>query len=453
MIGHYALGQHPDSIRPSFMSGADISYLEQLEKQGVLYREDGIAGDLLSILSRNGINTIRLRLWHTPENGLNDLESTVAMAKRIKLAGLKLFLDFHYSDTWADPGKQTKPAAWQGLSFDALRDSVNAYTRHVMMALQEADAMPGYVQIGNEISQGLLWDEGRVGGSFNGSMQWQQLGILLQGAIDAVHEVAGEEEIYTIIHTDRGGDVAGATWFFDNLSAQQVNFDFIGLSYYPWWHGSLDEMQNTINTVVAKYGKPVIIAETAYPWTLQWFDNTNNLVGSPEHLLPGYDELPGAQYLFLRDLISIVRDAPDGLGAGVSYWAPENISVPGVGSVWENVTLFDDQGELLPGINAFKELSNVNTEHTKENFSLSLGAFPNPFKHSTTLTFALPRPEYVSVAVYDVLGREREPYIENQWLHSGMHEIIIDGSFLATGVYFCVFESSGIRKVMPLIRR
>ena len=160
-----------------------------------------------------------------------------------------------------------------------------------------------------------------------------------------------------MIHIDRGGDVGGATWFFDRLAAQGVDFDVIGLSYYPWWHGTLDDVDATVDSLARRYGKDIIIVETAYPWTLDWHDDTHNLVGLPEQLLPGYPATVDGQRAFLADLIDIVAAAPGGRGRGLFYWAPECISVQGMGSPWENLALFDFNGDLLPSVSAFEPAS------------------------------------------------------------------------------------------------
>ena len=296
--------------------------------------------------------TVRLRLWHTPDSGWNDLTATLALAQRIQEAQLDLLLDIHYSDTWADPGQQHKPAAWRELSFDQLQDSVYTYTRDVIEALVAQGAPPQMVQIGNEIIQGVLWDEGRVGGTFDTPAQWSQLEQLLQAAIAGVHDAASPDDVEIMIHIDRGGDLAGATWFLDNLTALSVNYDVIGLSYYPWWHGSFEAMEETVTGVAERYGKPVILVEIAYPWTLGWFDNTHNIVGLPEHLLPGYAGSPNGQYAFIKDTIERVRSVP--LGRGICYWAPEYMAVSGVGSPWENLALFDEEGHALRGGMPFK---------------------------------------------------------------------------------------------------
>lgn len=432
--------------------GADVSYIEELEASGAVFKEAGVADDLFAILSRNGINTIRLRLWHTPAEGWYDLESTIAAAKRTKAAGMDLLLDFHYSDTWADPGRQTKPAAWQGLPFEILRDSLYAYTFDVMAALKAEDVLPKYVQVGNETSQGMLWDEGRVGGTFNSAVQWSQLRTLFSDAIRAIRDVATTENVQIILHTDRGGDVGGATWFFDNVTGSgTVDFDIIGLSYYPWWHGSLAAMEQTVNTVATRYEKPVLLAETAYPWTLQWYDNTNNLVGLPEHLLPGYETLPDAQYTFLKDVLAIMRSIPDGRGAGISYWAPEFMAVPGVGSVWENVALFDNTGELLPAISAFAEETATAVEEDTRPVTRSFEIYPNPAHQTFEIRYSQAKAGDVNIAIYDTLGRLVRQVVQQRWLAPGLHQFEVEVTELPAGAYLCLVQGPGGRALQRVI--
>ena len=421
--------------------GADVSYLEELEASGAVFKEDGVADDLFSIFARNGINTIRLRLWHTPAEGWYDLESTIGLAKRARDAGMDVLLDFHYSDTWADPGKQFKPAAWDGLPFEILRDSLYAYTNAVVSAMSAENVLPAYVQVGNETSQGMLWDDGRVGGSFNNATQWSKLRTLFSDAIRAIRDAPGGDTIQIILHTDRGGDVGGATWFFDNItSTGTVDFDMIGLSYYPWWHGTLAEMEQTVNTVASKYRKPVLLAETGYPWTLQWYDNTNNLVGLPEHLLPGYENLPDAQYTFLRDVLSVMENIPEGRGAGISYWAPEAIAVPGVGSVWENVALFDNEGELLPAITAFAERTSTSQENEEALLELSFEVFPNPTRNMFDIQYTQPTAGVLSISLYDVLGRRVKQIVDQRWIAAGQHQFEVMVSDVPAGSYLCIVD-------------
>jgi arabinogalactan endo-1,4-beta-galactosidase len=263
---------------------------------------------------------------------------------------MTVLLDLHYSDTWADPGKQYKPGAWDGLPFAELGDSVYAYTRDVLATFRRDSALPDVVQIGNEITPGFLWDDGRVGGQFDTPEQWRQFGELLKSATSGVRDaLTPGDHVEIMIHIDRGGDAQGAQWFFDRLASEEVSFDVVGLSYYPWWHGSLDDLRATMGLLAEKQGKPIMVVETAYPWTLSWFDDAHNLVGLESQLHPGFPATVEGQRAFLAQVIAIVGDTPGGLGRGVFYWAPEWIAVEGVDSAWENMTLFDEHGEMHIG--------------------------------------------------------------------------------------------------------
>lgn len=337
-----------------FTLGADVSFLPQVEAGDGVFRDDHGPVDLLPFLRSRGLGMVRLRLWHGPADGHSGLAETLALAQQAKAAGLGILLDFHYSDTWADPGHQSKPAAWSSLAFSDLADSLHAYTRDVLTAFADCGVAPAIVQIGNEITQGLLWDEGRVGGGFDTPAQWARLAQLIQAGISGLDEaLPGALRPQVMIHLDRGGDDGGARWFFDNLIAQGLDFDLIGLSYYPWWHGDLGALEGNLADLAARYGKGLMVVETAYPWTLGWFDDTHNVVGLPEHLLPGYPATPEGQAAFLAAVVDIVQSVPDGLGRGLFLWAPEWIAAPGFGSSWENLALFDQDGGALAAWNSF----------------------------------------------------------------------------------------------------
>jgi arabinogalactan endo-1,4-beta-galactosidase len=333
-----------------FIWGADVSFLDEIEDSGGVYTENGVAGDALEILKDNGIDYVRLRLWHTPQDRYCDLERTLAMAERLGKLGLGFLLDLHYSDTWADPGRQTKPAAWADLAFEDLRDSLYDYTRQVIAELAGQNTLPDMVQIGNEITCGMLWDDGRLCGPFDTAEQWGKLSQLLKAAISGVDDGLGvDDSVGIVIHVDCGGDSARCRWFFDHLARQGVDFDVIGLSYYPWWHGTLDDLRANLGMLAGRYGKDIIVVETAYPWTLGWFDDTHNMVGLREQLLAGYPASVAGQRRFLADLASVISQTPGGRGRGLFYWAPEYISVPKLGSPWENMTLFDFSGRWHDG--------------------------------------------------------------------------------------------------------
>jgi arabinogalactan endo-1,4-beta-galactosidase len=335
-----------------FIKGADVSFLEKIEDLGGVYTDGHVPMDLLDILKAHGFNYVRLRIWHNPPEGYCDLESTLRMAARAEEKGFGILIDFHYSDTWADPGRQTKPAAWSAAGGEALRDSVRRYTKQVVEALGDQGTLPDMVQVGNEISCGMLWNDGRVCGTFDTPRQWDEFAALVKAAILGVRDASGDA-VLTMIHIDRGGDNAASRWFFDNLRERGVDFDIIGLSFYPWWQGSFDDLQANLTDLAARYEKGLIIAETAYPWTLGWHDRVHNPVGLPEHLHPGYPATVEGQKDFISALMRIVAGVPGGRGLGVFYWAPEYVSVPPAGSSWENLALFDFQGEALPALDAF----------------------------------------------------------------------------------------------------
>lgn len=335
--------------------GADLSFLPQMEQLGVEYRIDGQPTDPLTIFWNENYRLVRLRLWHSPTEPWHGTDSTLAFARRVVAAGYDLMLDFHCSDTWADPGQQTKPAAWEGLAFAALVDSVYAYTHEVISRFRAADVLPRYVQVGNEIGGGFLWDEGRVGwpGSpWDTVPQWSRFMQLLAAGINGVRDaspVGQEPEI--VLHVANGGDNVTSRWFFDNVLAAAVAFDVIGVSFYPWWHGWLTDLTANLHDLAARYGKAVQVVEASYPWTLDGHDDVGNFVTTEEQLHPGYAASPGWQLHYLRDLLAIVRSANGGLGGALLYWEPAFLSVDGgPGNPHENLTLFDFDGDALPGL-------------------------------------------------------------------------------------------------------
>ncbi len=343
-----------DSIEIGFIKGADVSFIPQIEDNNGIYKEDGVAKDPLQIFKDHGFNYIRLKLWHTPDENYNNLEKILYMANRIKQKGLKLLLNFHYSDTWADPGHQKKPAAWESASFEALKDSVYEYTKKVIQVLDDQGTIPDMVQLGNEINSGMLWNDGRVGGAYNSN--WANFAALLREGVRGVREsCASGDSVKIMIHVANAANNSGCCWFFDNLIANGVNFDIIGLSFYPWWHGTLSQVRSNLNDLSGRCKKDIIIAEYAYPWTLQWFDSRNNIVGSQNQLHAGYPASVNGQASYIRELIKIVRQTRDGRGKGVFYWAPEYISVSPLLSPWENNALFDFYGNVLQSMDVFLE--------------------------------------------------------------------------------------------------
>jgi acetyl esterase/lipase len=266
--------------------GADISWAPSQEARGMAFSDQGAEKDVLEILADNKFNWIRLRLFVDPtaENGYSrggdcGLEKTLAMAKRIDAAGMKFLLDFHYSDTWADPGKQFTPAAWRGLSDAELQKQVYHYTRDVVKRFKDEGVAPEMVQIGNEIHNGMLWPQGRF------KEAPETFCALLKRASEAVQDVDSSIEI--MVHVALGGDNKRSVAFYDTILSHGVAFDVIGQSYYPEHHGTLGDLKGNLTDLATRYNKPIVVVE--------------------------YQEHP-------KEINEIVRDLPNGLGWGTFIW-------------------------------------------------------------------------------------------------------------------------------------
>ena len=381
-----------------FINGVDISMLKQVEENGGLFYENGNQIDPIQIFKDKGINTARIKIWHTPSLNYNNLESVLEIADRASSVGLDLFLDFHYSDTWADPSSQTKPSAWVDLNFETLCDSLEQYSHHVITKLKNQNTLPKYVQIGNETDCGFLWPDGYVCDESNNDSQWNKLRELFMHAIEGINSALDTQDTLKIIsHVSSGGN-----WFFNNLIGQGVDIDILSISYYPMWHGTLSDLNQNMDELGNEFQKPVLIVETAYPFTLQWNDNTNNILGLETQLLEDYEASEDGQFTFLHDLIILVDENDYGLG--ICYWAPDWISTNQFGSPWENQALFDFDGELLDAISVFDN-SSVAIKRI-ENFSLNnIYNYPNPFNPITTLEYDLPEDAVVNITIYDMMGR------------------------------------------------
>jgi arabinogalactan endo-1,4-beta-galactosidase len=338
----------------NFVAGADFSFLPFFEAEGVTYKDNGQVEDGIQILKHHGINCVRLRLFTSsaeqaaadPYNYVNNLSYNLPLALRVKNAGLKFCLDFHYSDTWADPGHQATPSAWTNLDWAGLTAEMRSYNSNVIAAFAAEGAMPDYVQVGNEITSGMLWPMGRVSGSTNAS--WQQLGELMKSAEQGIQDAArasGAAMPKIIVHIDRGGDWATTEWFFDNLNYQGVAFDIIGESYYPFFHGPLTNVSFCLSNAAGRYGKPIFVEEDAFPWT--------NTVTSWTNSLYGYAPTMAGQLEFLAALAAVVQNIPDQLGLGLIYWSAEYQAVNGVNEGGYNTTsFFGPDGNVLPAVDA-----------------------------------------------------------------------------------------------------
>jgi arabinogalactan endo-1,4-beta-galactosidase len=355
------------STPSAFYLGADISELSQLEQQGAVYMDGNKPVDALALFMKNGWTCFRLRIWVDPRNGVNGLDYTTKLAKRIKDAGGTFMLDFHYSDWWADPQKQTKPAAWAKLDFDALVKQTETYSANVIKTLKDAGATPDFVQIGNEIIGGTLWPDAQVkvphstvkvfSGDvvvitppepYDDAKQWDHLLRVLKAAGAGVRSVTtAADNVRIVVHIDCGGDWPITKWYFDHLTRAEVDFDVIGQSYYPNWHGTIENLRDNLRETISRYHKDVMVVETAYPAR----DVKPSPAAAKNMIWP---MTPEGQKQFLADVIKTVKEAPEGRGIGVNYWRPEETYIPnatGVRGGPDANSLFDAKGNPLPALN------------------------------------------------------------------------------------------------------
>lgn len=318
----------------NYAIGADLSFMKQVEDRGFQFKENGQAKPGLQIFRDHGYNWIRLRLFHTPTELPNSLEYTIALAKEAKKQGFKFLLDYHYSDTWADPGKQFLPKAWEGKSHDDLVQAVFEYTKSTMIAFRDSSVFPDMVQVGNEVSNGMLWPDGKLPDN------WDNFAALVQAGINGVHAGCGNNPCPKImIHIDKGGDKNYTEYFFDKLHSYGIRYDVIGQSYYPWWHGSLLDLRETLNFTATEYKKDIIVVEAAYNWKPKEYVDKN----AP------FPESPEGQKEFLEEVNRIVMNMPDNRGIGVFWWEP---------AVTRGTRgFFDTEGNALPVMGVFDKFT------------------------------------------------------------------------------------------------
>ena len=325
-------------VEDVFIRAADMSYLPLIESEGTIYKHNNVAEDAITTLKNAGCNAIRIRLWKNPSDGHSGLTEVKTFAQRVKQAGLKVWISVHYSDTWADPGNQTKPVAWQSMDFNTLKTSVTDYTNQIMTEIN-----PDIIQIGNETNDGMLWPEGKL--STNESQYLQ----LVSAATAAVRSKSSSTKI--MMHF---AGITGADYYYDKVKT--INYDYIGLSYYPIWHGtSLVTLQNTMNSLGNLYNKKVLVAETAYPFTFGYNDYTNNIIGLPSQIIPAFPATDDGQKGFLSAIKNTVKQSSQGLG--FCYWEAEWVAFRGTtstnGSPWENQALWDFNNNALPAMDVF----------------------------------------------------------------------------------------------------
>ena len=348
-------GEH--QATDEMMLGADLSFTQQEEAAGTRFTDAGKRSDPVRILRAHGGNYVRMRLWLNPPPGYSDLTNSLALARRAKAAGMKVYLDIHYSDFWADPQHQDIPAAWQGQDLEALTETVRTYTRDVIAAFARQRTPVDMVSIGNEIRNGMLWPIGQINWAANTG--WDNLATLLKAGVEGAHSANPRgHELRVMMHFDQGGNNPDSTTFFTNLIARGVQFDVIGLSYYTFFHGPVASLRDNVDRLATQFDKDIVIAEAQSAWTLANGDTTGNFVWQASQIEAGYPATPGGQLSLNNDLLSILAHAPNGRGAGLFYWSPEWVPgvgwEPGAGTPNDNLTLYDFQGRALASIGMFE---------------------------------------------------------------------------------------------------
>lgn len=366
-----------------FYKGMDLSTIKEVEGLGGRFYDHGEEKDVFEILKSYGMNAVRLRLWNDPYGpdgtpygaGTNDLPTTLELAKRAKAQGMEVLLCMHYSDFWADPGKQRVPKAWRGMDAEQLTEEVYSFTRDTLLAMRRAGAFPDLIQVGNELTNGMLWPQGKLLECGN----YDNLAKFVSAGIRAVRSL--DQEIPIMIHLDNGGNAPMYRDWFDHYLERGEDFQIIGLSYYPFWHGSLEELKNNMNDLAVRYGKELVIAEVSMGFTMADYGVYEKLAQEERKGYATKSELveklefpmtKKGQADFMKALFAVIDQVPENKCSGFFYWEPAWIPVPGSGwaneaalqyieekgpggNEWANQALFDYEGQSLPALEVIRD--------------------------------------------------------------------------------------------------
>ena len=369
-----------------FVKGMDLSTLLELERCGAKYYDHGQEMDILDIMKKYDVDTIRLRIWNDPWSedgksygaGDNDVKTTLEIAKRVTAAGFGVLMNFHYSDFWADPGKQIKPKAWKDYSVDELEQAVYDFTLETMELFKKEGVNITMVQVGNELSNGLLWPEGMIREDL-GKTEYDNVARFVSAGIRAVRKVTPDAGV--MIHLDNGGNNELYRRWFDHYVERGEDFDMIGLSYYPFWHGTMDMLFHNMNDIAERYHKDLVIAEVSMGFTMDDYKAYEKLTDEERK---GYATRPAlvekiefpmtvqGQYDFTKTLLERLLTVKEGRGKGFFWWEPAWIPVAGsgwatpeslkymndpgpCGNEWANQALFDYDGNVLPTLEFIRD--------------------------------------------------------------------------------------------------
>ncbi len=411
------LFQSPE-VRAQFANGADIGWLSQMEAQGYVFKDHaGVKKNCLEVLKEEGINALRFRVWVNPSGGYCNKKDVAYMARRADSMGFKVMLDFHCSDTWADPGHQAKPAAWANDSFPKLLTDLYSHVYGVLDTLKSLGVIPAWVQIGNETNDGMLWEDGRA------STHMNNFAALITSGYNAVKAV--DSSIQVIVHLSNGNDNVMYEQMFDGLKNNGAKWDIIGMSVYPFWASlpwAADDSLALINMkdMIKRYKTKVMVVEAGYLY--------NQPVAANQYLL---------------DLIAKTTSAG---GLGVFYWEPESYNWEGYQlGAWNPAT-----EEPTAAMDAFLGIS-VTSVREERNIPLyDFGIYPNPFNPSVTIEYAIPSSSLTSVVIFDLLGREVYTAVDG-FKNAGSYSVRWNADNVPSGVYFCRMRSGNFFETKKLV--
>lgn len=452
-------------MRDDFIMGVDASMVKTVEENGgVYYNSEGKEQDVFEIMAESGVNFFRVRVWNNPSRygedyggGNVDVDEAIAMSKRAARVGMNILVDFHYSDFWADPENQQVPTSWARYDFARLQSAVETYTAESLQKFKDEGLDVDMVQIGNEINYGMLWTEGKI--DFSADNGFEKLATLLKAGIKGSNSVF--PNAYTAIHLANGGNKDEFDRYFTELERYNVNYDIIGASYYPFYHGTLDALQANLNNVAAKFDKPVYVAEISYGFTTDYPQaplTAANIYNESFEDAGGYLTGIQGQATAVRDCMATVAAVPNNMGLGVFYWEPAWLPVEGADwalpasertetagkSTWANQALFSYNGKALPSLEVFKRVKESGTATAET--PLKVRSKTLAYTLNTTANEKLP----TEVAVETSLGAIRTAPVSwnipaSMKNEDGSYKI---GTFTVTGLVTSVTSSAAADKTV-----
>ncbi|MHB8581039.1 MAG: glycosyl hydrolase 53 family protein [Ignavibacteriaceae bacterium] len=412
----------PQEVKAQFANGADVGWLSQMEAYGYVFKDNsGVQKNCLEVLKEKGINALRFRVWVNPSGGYCNVKDVAHMAYIADSMGFQILIDFHLSDTWADPGHQTKPAAWVNDSFAQLQTDVYNHVYGVLDTLRSIGVIPKWVQIGNEVGNGILWPDGKAPANMSNFAKLINSGYNAAKAVDSTIQV--------IIHLEDGHNDALFRQIFAGLKSNGAKWDIIGMSVYPYWANLSWQADDslaliTMKDMISLYNTKIMVCEAGYLY--------NQPVQANQYLL---------------DLIAKTKSIG---GLGVFYWEPESYNWP-INQVYQLGAWDPKTKEPTAALDAFLGI-NV-TSVTKEKsipLNYDLKIYPNPFNPSTTIEYTLPKSSNTSIVIYDILGEQLVTLVDGL-KQAGSYDLTWSAQNVPSGVYICVIRSGNFFETKKIV--